>query len=149
CRQRSPRGSASRPPRRWAGNAGSARPVMSSGCCASAPPPPTWTSTNISTSRPSTSLNARVTCWRAADNATGPALRPAHSQPIAPVCRRLPATTIEESPMRIAIASDHAGFDLKQLLMNRLSAEPDLTLIDLGTDAPSPPVDYPDYARAA
>src|SRR5947209_1148701 len=51
--------------------------------------------------------------------------------------------------MRIAIASDHAGFHLKELLMNRLAAEPDLTLDDLGTHAPSPPVDYPDYALAA
>src|SRR3981189_1012222 len=51
--------------------------------------------------------------------------------------------------MRISIASDHAGFELKELLMNRLAAEPDLTLVDLGTHASSPPVDYPDYARAA
>jgi transaldolase/glucose-6-phosphate isomerase len=51
--------------------------------------------------------------------------------------------------MRIAIASDHAGYELKELLKNRLSAEPDLTLVDLGVNAPSPPVDYPDYARAA
>jgi len=51
--------------------------------------------------------------------------------------------------MRIAIASDHAGFNLKELLMNRLAAEPDLSLVDLGTHAASPPVDYPDYAQAA
>jgi transaldolase len=51
--------------------------------------------------------------------------------------------------MRIAIASDHAGFELKQLLLNRLAAEPDLSFLDLGTHAPSPPVDYPDFARAA
>lgn len=51
--------------------------------------------------------------------------------------------------MRIAIASDHAGFALKELLLNRLAAEPDLTLVDLGTRAASPPVDYPDYALAA
>jgi transaldolase/glucose-6-phosphate isomerase len=50
--------------------------------------------------------------------------------------------------MRIAIASDHAGFDLKQLLLNRLAAELELTFVDLGTEAPTPPVDYPDYARA-
>jgi transaldolase len=50
--------------------------------------------------------------------------------------------------MHIAIASDHAGFELKQLLLTRLNAEPDLTFVDLGTDAPSPPVDYPDFARA-
>jgi transaldolase len=51
--------------------------------------------------------------------------------------------------MRIAIASDHAGFHLKELLLNRLAAEPDLVIVDLGTHAASPPVDYPDYARAA
>jgi transaldolase len=50
--------------------------------------------------------------------------------------------------MRIAISSDHAGFDIKQMLLNRLAAEPDLTFIDLGTNAPTPPVDYPDFARA-
>src|SRR4051794_10315481 len=55
----------------------------------------------------------------------------------------------EETDMRIAIASDHAGFDLKELLLNRLAAEPDLVLVDLGTKAATPPVDYPDYARAA
>jgi len=51
--------------------------------------------------------------------------------------------------MRIAIASDHAGFQLKTLLMTRLSAEPDVSFVDLGTNASSPPVDYPDFARAA
>jgi len=51
--------------------------------------------------------------------------------------------------MRLAIASDHAGYELKTLLLNRLAAEPDLTVVDLGTNASSPPVDYPDYARAA
>src|SRR5437660_271238 len=51
--------------------------------------------------------------------------------------------------MRIAIASDHAGFYLKELLLNRLAAEPDLTLVDLGTNSAAPPVDYPDYAQAA
>jgi transaldolase len=51
--------------------------------------------------------------------------------------------------MRIAIASDHAGYQLKTLLLNRLAAEPDVSFVDLGTNAPAPPVDYPDYARAA
>lgn len=51
--------------------------------------------------------------------------------------------------MRIAIASDHAGYQLKELLLNRLAAEPDLSLVDLGTHAAAPPVDYPDYARKA
>jgi transaldolase len=51
--------------------------------------------------------------------------------------------------MRIAIASDHAGYQLKTLLLTRLAAEPDVSLVDLGTHAAAPPVDYPDYARAA
>ncbi len=51
--------------------------------------------------------------------------------------------------MRIALASDHAGFELKELLRNRLAAEPDLAFVDLGTHAATPPVDYPDYARLA
>src|SRR5215471_10825351 len=51
--------------------------------------------------------------------------------------------------MRIAIASDHAGFQLKELLISRLSAEADLSIVDLGTHAATPPVDYPDYAQAA
>src|SRR5205823_8920343 len=55
----------------------------------------------------------------------------------------------EHRHMRIAIASDHAGFQLKELLISRLSAEPDLSLVDMGTYAATPPVDYPDYAAAA
>jgi len=51
--------------------------------------------------------------------------------------------------MRIAIASDHAGYELKELLISRLSTEPDLSIADLGTHAATPPVDYPDYAAAA
>jgi len=45
---------------------------------------------------------------------------------------------------RLAIASDHAGYDLKQTLLGYLRSEGhDLT--DLGTDSHEP-VDYPDYA---
>jgi transaldolase len=51
--------------------------------------------------------------------------------------------------LRIAIASDHAGFNLKQLLLTRLAGEPDLSFIDLGTSVPTPPVDYPDFAKSA
>lgn len=49
-------------------------------------------------------------------------------------------------PETIAIASDHAGFDLKQLLveeLGRLSLAP----LDLGTHVRSS-VDYPDFADA-
>jgi RpiB/LacA/LacB family sugar-phosphate isomerase len=46
--------------------------------------------------------------------------------------------------MRVALGSDHAGFELKQRLvaeLRRLGHEVE----DLGTDAAAPPVDYPDY----
>ena len=49
--------------------------------------------------------------------------------------------------MRVAIASDHAGFALKQALVERLG-EAGHAVSDLGTDSEEP-VDYPDYAAAA
>ena len=42
----------------------------------------------------------------------------------------------------IFIASDHAGFDLKQQILNSIKAN----LIDLGVDSKNS-VDYPDYAK--
>ncbi|MFA6091716.1 MAG: ribose 5-phosphate isomerase B [Elusimicrobiota bacterium] len=48
--------------------------------------------------------------------------------------------------MKIALGSDHAGFELKQALVRRLQ-ETGHSILDLGTDGPQPPVDYPDYAR--
>jgi RpiB/LacA/LacB family sugar-phosphate isomerase len=48
--------------------------------------------------------------------------------------------------MRIAIASDHAGFKLKQDLVEYLG-ELGHTVLDLGTNSEDP-VDYPDYAVA-
>jgi ribose 5-phosphate isomerase B len=48
--------------------------------------------------------------------------------------------------MKIAVAADHAGFPLKNRLIEevlRLGHE----VLDLGTDS-TEPVDYPDYARA-
>ena len=47
--------------------------------------------------------------------------------------------------MKIAIASDHAGFPLKQCLADYLK---DLghKVDDLGTDSPDVSVDYPDFA---
>ena len=48
--------------------------------------------------------------------------------------------------MIVAIAADHAGFDMKQWLVAALG-EDGHTLIDLGTGNREP-VDYPDYARA-
>jgi RpiB/LacA/LacB family sugar-phosphate isomerase len=48
--------------------------------------------------------------------------------------------------MKIVIGADHAGFDLKQKLIERLSAAGH-EVIDSGTHDTSP-VDYPDYAEA-
>lgn len=49
--------------------------------------------------------------------------------------------------MRIAVASDHAGFDLKQRLAQRL-AEGGHEVVDLGTDSDAS-TDYPLYAEPA
>ena len=46
----------------------------------------------------------------------------------------------------IAIASDHAGFDLKSLLRQDLK-DMGYDVLDLGTDSPAG-VDYPDFADA-
>jgi ribose 5-phosphate isomerase B len=50
--------------------------------------------------------------------------------------------------MKIAIASDHAGYPLKAALipcLKKLGHE----VLDLGTDSPDKAVDYPDFAAAA
>lgn len=46
--------------------------------------------------------------------------------------------------MRIAVGADHAGFELKTALAKHL-ADAGHQVIDLGTAAPEPPVDYPEY----
>lgn len=48
------------------------------------------------------------------------------------------------SAATIAIASDHGGYDLKQLLIDDLRAQ-GFEILDLGTNGPDS-VDYPDYA---
>jgi ribose 5-phosphate isomerase B len=48
--------------------------------------------------------------------------------------------------VRIAIGSDHAGFDMKQQLIKHLEAAGH-SVNDLGTDS-TEPVDYPDFAAA-
>ena len=45
--------------------------------------------------------------------------------------------------MKIAIGSDHAGYELKTYLVQVLTGEHDV--VDVGTDSPDS-VDYPDYA---
>ena len=49
--------------------------------------------------------------------------------------------------MRIAVGSDHAGFDLKTSLAKHL-ADGGHQVIDLGTDSPDISVDYPTYGAA-
>lgn len=48
--------------------------------------------------------------------------------------------------MRIVIGADHAGYALKQTIIQHLRRT-EHTVLDVGTDGPQP-VDYPDYARA-
>jgi len=48
--------------------------------------------------------------------------------------------------MIVALAADHAGFELKQWLAAELTRD-GYAVLDLGTNDGSP-VDYPDYARA-
>ena len=47
--------------------------------------------------------------------------------------------------MRIAVGSDHAGFELKDRLVRYLKARQDVEVIDLGP-ASADRCDYPDYA---
>jgi len=49
--------------------------------------------------------------------------------------------------MRIACGSDHAGYDLKTLLVSSLVAW-GYEVVDLGTTSASEPVDYPDFGAA-
>ena len=49
--------------------------------------------------------------------------------------------------MRIALGSDHAGFDLKTVLAKTLT-EWGHDIIDLGTDNATDSVDYPDFGAA-
>ncbi|MCX6071242.1 MAG: ribose 5-phosphate isomerase B [Chloroflexi bacterium] len=49
--------------------------------------------------------------------------------------------------MKVAVACDHAGFPLKQTVMDAVS-KAGHQVIDLGTDSTAP-VDYPDFAEKA
>lgn len=48
--------------------------------------------------------------------------------------------------MKITVGSDHAGFELKKVLIDHLQKSGH-QLLDVGTDSTAP-VDYPDYAEA-
>ena len=47
--------------------------------------------------------------------------------------------------MKIAVASDHAGFDLKSLIIKTLKNQ--YQIIDCGCDSADISVDYPDFAK--
>ena len=47
--------------------------------------------------------------------------------------------------MRILIASDHAGYDLKEIIKSELT-DKDIKFVDLGTHS-NISVDYPDYGK--
>lgn len=47
--------------------------------------------------------------------------------------------------MKIAIAADHGGYELKNVIINHLNAK-GYDVVNLGTDTPDS-VDYPDYAE--
>ncbi len=49
--------------------------------------------------------------------------------------------------MNVVIASDHAGFELKESIRQFLE-QAGHKLLDLGTFDPTQPDDYPDYAEA-
>jgi ribose 5-phosphate isomerase B len=49
--------------------------------------------------------------------------------------------------MKVAIGADHAGYPLKSELVDYLRAAGH-EVIDLGTDNPTEPKDYPDYSEA-
>lgn len=53
-------------------------------------------------------------------------------------------TTINDLPLKIGIASDHAGFELKKFLLDKLQ-EAGYAVIDFGGFEPAPDDDYPDY----
>ena len=58
--------------------------------------------------------------------------------------RRVPGATI--TAMKVALGSDHAGFELKEKIRQKLTSE-GVEVNDCGTNSPAS-CDYPDYARA-
>lgn len=56
-----------------------------------------------------------------------------------------PETSVLNKLTKVWIASDHAGFDLKSLLVKKLQSKPELIVYDEGPIS-GERVDYPDYA---
>ncbi len=53
---------------------------------------------------------------------------------------------MEKSKIKIAVGSDHAGFDMKEFVKNKLNNNKNYLVTDFGTDS-NEAVDYPDYAH--
>lgn len=51
--------------------------------------------------------------------------------------------------MKIAIASDHGGFELKEEIISLLKSMNNIEILDLGPDTDQKSVDYPDYGAKA
>ena len=51
--------------------------------------------------------------------------------------------------MKIAIASDHGGFELKEEIISFLKPMNNIEILDLGPDIDQKSVDYPDYGAKA
>lgn len=66
-------------------------------------------------------------------------------EPGAPSAPPKPAPLV--SPRRVAIGSDHGGFELKQVLARVIREELRWELVDVGTHS-TDAVDYPDFAAA-
>ena len=61
--------------------------------------------------------------------------------------RGLPGASVDSMPIRVAVGSDHAGFDLKEILKAELAALGH-DVDDHGTSEPGVAVDYPDFGAA-
>ena len=60
--------------------------------------------------------------------------------------REQPTPVARAPGLRLALAADHAGYELKQLLVKELRDQGH-GVLDLGTHEPGKPDDYPDYAE--
>ncbi len=93
----------------------------------------------------------------AVDRALGPGAAPAASAaPVRPAAAPAPALAATPAPARpapsgerrVAIGSDHGGYELKSVLVRFLRDEMGWDVHDVGTHSSREAVDYPDFAAA-
>ena len=68
------------------------------------------------------------------------------NQIIKVITQEEPSTSVQSSTVKIALGSDHAGYELKESLKQQLTTA-GRTVLDAGTDSLDS-TDYPDYAQA-